>query len=78
MGSAHTGQADMSQLIESADQPLYIAKKLGKNRIDLAPGIIQDSYHFEAANELTCRLRRATRRGHCRLAKRPPPLKTRA
>jgi hypothetical protein len=73
VGSAHTGQADMAELFESADQPLNLAKKLGKNRIELAPGIIQDSYHFEAANGLTCRLRRAIRRGHRRFAKCPVP-----
>ena len=39
VGTVHDGQMDMAQLIESADQALYIAKNLGKNRVELAPRI---------------------------------------
>ena len=36
VGSTCNGQTEMAQLIESTDQALYIAKNLGKNRVELA------------------------------------------
>jgi diguanylate cyclase (GGDEF)-like protein len=35
--SAEQGALDVAQMIEGADRALYIAKKLGKNRVEIAP-----------------------------------------
>ncbi|MFL6716358.1 MAG: GGDEF domain-containing protein [Burkholderiaceae bacterium] len=37
--SAGQGALDVAQMIEGADRALYIAKKLGKNRVEIAPEI---------------------------------------
>lgn len=37
--SAEQGALDVAQMVEGADRALYIAKKLGKNRVEIAPEV---------------------------------------
>ena len=35
--AAEQGALEVAQMVEGADRALYIAKKLGKNRVEIAP-----------------------------------------